>query len=203
MAVGQAVNITVAGLPNRVFRSRIELIDIDSVVDPATQRVAVRASLANSSQELKPGSFATVQIFDDRQTRNAVMIPQSTIVEPVDQPPLVFVQNGTAFEAVEVTLGQRVGDQVEVISGLYGGDRIVTQGTMQLYAQSLRGDTSTATSDTKPETDSPPWIWLGAAVGAIALFGAGLGWQAYRTQRLNSAAHTEPSQSFTPTKVNP
>lgn len=86
MAVGQAVNITVAGLPNRVFRSRIELID--SVVDPATQRVAVRASLANSSQELKPGSFATVQIFDDRQTRNAVMIPQSAIVEPVDQPPL-------------------------------------------------------------------------------------------------------------------
>ncbi len=131
------------------------------------------------------------------------MIPQTAIVEPVDQPPLVFVQNGTAFEAVEVTLGQRVGDRVEVLSGLYGGDRIVTQGAMQLYAQSLRGDASTATSDTKPETNAPPWIGLGVAAGAIALFWAGVGWQSYRTRRLNAAAHGEPSQCPAPTKVNP
>lgn len=65
-------------------------------------------------------------------------IPSSAIVE-ANGKNLVYVQNGDAFDGIEVTLGQTSGDLVEIKTGLFDGDLIVTQRASQLYAQSLRG----------------------------------------------------------------
>lgn len=65
-----------------------------------------------------------------------LVIPQSALVEANGQQ-LVFVQNGNRFQPVEVTLGRRAGNLIEVESGLFDGDRVVTQRANQLYAQSL------------------------------------------------------------------
>ncbi len=65
-------------------------------------------------------------------------IPSSAVVD-ANGKKLVYVQNGDAFQPVEVTLGQTSGDMVEVKTGLFEGDLAVTQRAPQLYAQSLRG----------------------------------------------------------------
>ncbi|MDX2239327.1 MAG: efflux RND transporter periplasmic adaptor subunit, partial [Leptolyngbyaceae cyanobacterium bins.302] len=46
---------------------------------------------------------------------------------------------GQVYEPVEVTLGRSAGDLVEIKKGIQAGDRVVTQGTTLLYAQSLQG----------------------------------------------------------------
>ncbi len=51
---------------------------------------------------------------------------------------LPWVQEGNAYEAVEVTLGESSGGLVEIKEGLKSGDRAVTQGGILLYAQSLK-----------------------------------------------------------------
>ena len=65
---------------------------------------------------------------------------------------LVYVQNGESFAPVEVTLGDKFNQKIEVKKGLFEGDQIVIQGALQLYAQSLRGGSQKA--EAKPQ--KPP-----------------------------------------------
>jgi len=119
---------------------------------------------------------------------------------------LVYIQNGNAFQAVEVTLGQISGDMVEVKSGLFEGDMIVTQRAPQLYAQSLRGGSKSATGDknethtntevTQAKTNLPIPLWLlgtgGVILFGVAAFAAGSLWSSRRIrQRFVSVGHPE------------
>lgn len=53
---------------------------------------------------------------------------------------IVYVQNGDKYRPVEVKLGRKEGNLIEVTSGISEGDRVVTKGSLILYAQSLRGN---------------------------------------------------------------
>ncbi|MGH7999260.1 MAG: efflux RND transporter periplasmic adaptor subunit [Brasilonema sp.] len=132
----QRVRVKVAAVPNRTFTGRIARIG--SLVQGETRVVPVQAELDNSSGQLKPGMFAELEVITDRTSKAMLAIPSSAVVE-ANGKKLVYVQNGNAFQSAEVTLGQTSGDLVEVKSGLFDGDLVVTQRAPQLYAQSLRG----------------------------------------------------------------
>ncbi|OKH36149.1 efflux transporter periplasmic adaptor subunit [[Phormidium ambiguum] IAM M-71] len=134
--IGQRVRIKVASLPNRTFEGQIARIG--SLVEGQTRVVPVQAELNNAGGELKPGMFAELEVLTDLTATAILAIPNSAIVD-ANGKKLVYVKNGNAFQSVEVTLGQKSGDLVEVKSGLFERDLIVTQRAPQLYAQSLRG----------------------------------------------------------------
>ncbi|AFZ10638.1 efflux RND transporter periplasmic adaptor subunit [Microcoleus sp. F8-D3] len=136
LKIGQRVRINVASLPNRIFEGQITRIG--SLVEGQTRVVPVQAELNNAGGELKPGMFAELEVLTDLTATAILAIPNSAIVD-VNGKKLVYVKNGNAFQSVEVTLGQKSGDLVEVKSGLFEKDLIVTQRAPQLYAQSLRG----------------------------------------------------------------
>lgn len=171
---GQRVSVKVASLPNRTFTGRITRIG--SLVSGETRVLPVQAQLDNFGGQLKPGMFAQLEVLTDKTPTAILVIPSAAVVE-ANGKKLVYVQNGNAYQSAEVTLGQTSGDRVEVKSGLFDGDRVVTQGAMQLYAQSLRANnkTSDAHAETPPSqtADSSnnsqlPW-WLTIPVGgAIA-----------------------------------
>ncbi len=187
---GQRVQVKVASLSDRSFTGRISVIG--AVVQGETRVVPVKAELDNPDGVLKPGMFAELEVLTDRTSAAVLAIPKSALVETNDKKQIVFVQNGNAFQATEVALGQASGDLVEVKNGLFDGDRIVTQRAMQLYAQSLRGGSKTAEDHEHGEavttTDSQPaipWWMLISAGGAIAAgtFGAGVYWANRRHRR--------------------
>jgi cobalt-zinc-cadmium efflux system membrane fusion protein len=179
--VGQQVRVKVNGLPDRTFAGRVSVIG--AVVAEESRVVPVKAELDNSNGVLKPGMFAELEVLTDR-TAAVLAIPKSALVETNDKQTIVFVQNGNAFQPTEVTLGRESGNFVEVKSGLFDGDRIVTQRAMQLYAQSLRGgnphsETSRPQpSELNPQTLFLPWWLVISAGGAIAAsaFWAGMYW---------------------------
>ncbi len=174
--IGQQVNIRVASFPNRVFTGRIDYIASD--VQGESRVIPVRAEVDNVGGELKPGMFAELEIATDRTSEGVTSIPASAIVE-VNNLPVVYVQNGQQFQPVEVTLGQQFGERIEVKGGLFAGDRIVTEGAMQLYAQSLRGG-SNSSPDHPEETEATQmnaaglmqwgWLPLGGAIAGIAFW---------------------------------
>jgi cobalt-zinc-cadmium efflux system membrane fusion protein len=177
---GQRVRITVASLPDQIFDGQITTVG--AVVDGETRVVPVQAELDNAQGTLKPGMFAALEVLTESTSEAVMAIPQSAVVEANGQP-LVFVRNGNAFEPVEVTLGRTAGDQVEVLSGLFEGDEVVTQRANQLYAQSLRGGSAEATEETAAPVEAVatagvPWWALGLGSGAIAIttFAAGIWW---------------------------
>lgn len=188
--MGQRVRVKVNGLPDRTFEGRISVIG--AMVEGQTRVVPVKAELDNPNGVLKPGMFAELEVLIDRTTTAVLAIPKSALVETNDKKQVVFVQNGTAFQPTEVTLGRESGHFVEVKSGLFDGDRIVTQRTTQLYAQSLRGGTkpednhgATTQTTTVSQNGQLPWWVVIPTGGAIAVgtFWAGTFWANRRHRR--------------------
>lgn len=172
---GQQVRVKVASLPNRTFEGKITRIG--SVVEGETRVVPVQAEINNTSGQLKPGMFASLEVLTDRTSTDILAIPASAIVD-VNGKKTVYVQNGNAFQATEVTLGQTSSDMVEIKSGLFDGDMIVTQRAPQLYAQSLRGGgakegkteegaSHTEATDTKTNALPIPLLLMTTAAGSL------------------------------------
>ncbi|WP_373529967.1 efflux RND transporter periplasmic adaptor subunit [Nostoc sp.] len=197
---GQQLRVKVASIPNRTFVGRITRIG--SVVEGETQVVPVQAELENSGGVLKPGMFAELEVLTN-QTSSAILAIKSAAVVEANGKKQVYVQNGNAYQPVEVTLGETSGDMVEVKTGLFEEDLIVTVRSPQLYAQSLRGDTKPKL-DEHPETPiqatkEPVPLWLlgaggGATLVAIA-FMAGAFWSSRRTNQLQLASSVQVDAS--------
>jgi membrane fusion protein, heavy metal efflux system len=193
--VGQRVRVKVASLSNRVFAGRISVVG--STVQGETRVVPVKTELDNPDGLLKPGMFAELDILTGRSSASVLAIPKSAIVETNDKKTVVFVRNGNAYQPAEITLGLAAGDLVEVKSGLFDGDEVVMQRANQLYAQSLRGDTSAKdekaeTAETAPSSSGVnlqnltlPWWGVLGVGGAIAAstFYAGTYWSKRRFRK--------------------
>jgi membrane fusion protein, heavy metal efflux system len=204
--IGQSVAVKVNGHTKELLRGRISVIG--ATVQGDTRVVPVKAELANPDGKLKPGMFAELEVVTDRTLAAVLAIPKSAIVETNDQKKVVYVQNGNAFQAVEVSLGRESGDWVEVTNGVFDGDRIVTQRANQLYAQSLRSgnqkddhhhdhdDASTSNKISLRQMLKWGMLPLGGLVIA-GTFWAGSYW-ATRRQRHNPLISSEhPDDSYT------
>jgi len=71
------------------------------------------------------------------QSATGVMIPITALVE-ADGKQLVFVQYEKFYEPVPVTTGKTQGEKIEITQGLSVGEKLVTQGSLSLYAQSRK-----------------------------------------------------------------
>jgi cobalt-zinc-cadmium efflux system membrane fusion protein len=210
--MGQRVSLKAASVPDRIFTGRIT--SIGSVVQGETRVVPVRAQIENSGGVLKPGMFAELEVLTNQTATAILAIPNSALVE-ANGKQLVYIQNGNAFQPVEVTLGQTSGDLVEVKSGLFEGDEIVTQRAPQLYAQSLRGGNKSAEGEEEQEETSPaietnnssfPVLWWLVGSGGGLIFGIGafsIGVLAGRRTRpsLASASHLDNNAIIYETEV--
>lgn len=187
---GQQVRVTANGLPNRTFGGEISVIG--SAVEGETRVVPVKAELDNSGGLLKPGMFINLEVLTNRTPAGVLAVPKSALVETNDKKQIVFVQNGNAFQPTEVILGREAGDFVEIKSGLFDGDRLVTQRANQLYAQSLRGGSSAEDEHTEAtpiatpsQNRQLPW-WLVLPFGGAIVAGtfwAGAYWAGRRSRK--------------------
>ncbi|PSB30475.1 efflux RND transporter periplasmic adaptor subunit [Chlorogloea sp. CCALA 695] len=210
---GQEVSVKIASLPNRTFNGKITVIG--SVVEGQTRVVPVKAELNNSGGLLLPGMFAQLEVLTNQTSKDILVIPSSSIVE-ANGKQLVYIQNGNGYQTTEVSLGQTSGDLVEVKSGLFEGDLLVTQRAPQLYAQSLRGGNESqkdkvAAKEASPQVtanNSSREVWLLGAIGGATLgtaaFMAGTFWAGRRKSKaiptsVESAYLAEDPHSFTKT----
>ncbi|MBE9003831.1 efflux RND transporter periplasmic adaptor subunit [Fortiea sp. LEGE XX443] len=190
VGTGQPLRMKVASVPNQTFTGRITRIG--SVVAGETRVVPVQAEINNARGQLKPGMFAELEVLTDQKSPAILAIPSSAVVD-ANNKKLVYVQNGKAFQSVEVELGQTSGDLIEIKSGLFEGDSVVTQRAPQLYAQSLKGGSKeehneeghshSQETEAKPSSLPIPLWLLGAGGGlgiAIVAFMGGSFWSSRR-----------------------
>lgn len=208
--VGQVVRATVSGLNNETFSGIVSIIG--STVQGESRVIAVKAELNNPRGQLKPGMFANLEILTNENTTEILAIPLSAIVE-ANNKNLVYVENGNAYQAVEVTLGETYRDLVEVKTGLFEGDVIVTQRAPQLYAQGLKGggteehsdeDSEEATTEETTETtvnqSTFSW-WILIATGGILAGGMFWAGSMYGNRRQKGAVIMD-TVANTPNGVN-
>jgi len=88
-------------------------------------------------------------------TGASVMIPVTALVD-ADGKSLVFVQYNNFYEPVPITTGATKGEMVEVKTGLSAGEKLVTQGSLSLYAESRKTQTAEPSATAKSESKSKP-----------------------------------------------
>lgn len=132
---GLEIVAATTALPGIQFKGEIR--SVSSKVDPVTRSFTARALIDNPDHALKPGLLMTVQLL--RNPRQALVIPEEALI-PVGTQNFVFVIEDGVTEGVknpiahrrEVHTGARRLGEVEILSGLSEGERVVTHGTMQL-----------------------------------------------------------------------
>jgi len=103
---------------------------VSALVDPTSRATSVRLVVRNRNDLLKRDMYVRVSIKSNA-SRSGILIPTSAVQRDDENLPFVFVEaaNGT-YGRQRVTLGQRVGDRYEVLSGLTGGEKIVADGAL-------------------------------------------------------------------------
>ena len=117
--VGQAVTVTLDSL-DRTLEARVS--EIGPQVDPASRAFLVKIDLP-SVPHLRSGVYGRAKF--SRGTRPALVVPAAAVSEQGQLQSVIVVEDGSARTRL-VTLGQRQGDVVEVLSGLNAGERVVS-----------------------------------------------------------------------------
>lgn len=127
--IGQEVPIKVNVLPEDSFVGRITFIAPKS---DASLNFPVEIEVQNKGN-LKAGMYATATFKTNNgaETQNMLTVPAEAFVNGVSSGQLFVVQNGVA-KLIKVTVGKVYGDKVQVLSGLNGGEQVVTSGQINL-----------------------------------------------------------------------
>ena len=117
---GQPVQISVDAYPGQTFPAKVRFVSPSLRTDQ--RALTVEAVAANADGRLKPGLFATALIQQPASTP-ALLIPASA-VETVTGTSRAYVIKNHKIEERIVTVGETVGQQVEITSGLTREDTV-------------------------------------------------------------------------------
>lgn len=121
---GQAARFRVGAFPAQDFESRIFFVS--SVADPQTRSVEVKARYDNQDGRLKPGYFAQV-LIDVATHDQALMVPEESVI-PTEMGFVCYVIDGNAARMRRVQIGLRSEGEVEILTGLNAGEKVVVRG---------------------------------------------------------------------------
>jgi HlyD family secretion protein len=117
---GQAVDLKVDAYQDQTFTGKVSRIS--PAVNTATRAFPFEALVPNQDAVLKPGTFARVHI-ESGKVDSVLTVPYAALQYRygVNR---VFVLNGDKLAIRELSVGERVGDRIEVMSGVKAGERV-------------------------------------------------------------------------------
>ena len=146
---GQEVMITTNAYPNKEFKGKVDFID--PVLNTKTRTVTLRVVLSNKDDVFKPGMFVTANIEGSTAKNDEVLsIPASSVLWTGERSVVYLKTNPDQpiFEMREIKLGNQIGNEYEVLEGLFVGNEIVTNGTFTVDAAAqLQGKKSMMNKD--------------------------------------------------------
>lgn len=127
---GKSVNITSELYPDKTITGKIARIY--PTIDPSSHTFQVEINIPNGKEDLKPGMYCTAAI--DLGKVDAILIPSQAVLKTQgSNERYIFVDENGKAKRVKVLLGQRVDDQVEIITNeIKVGDQLVIEGQGKL-----------------------------------------------------------------------
>ena len=98
---------------------------VGEMLDPDTRTVKVRLPFDNRDGRLKPGMFAEATLLS--HAHQGMLVPMAAVVQSGFSSRAFVEVKPWSFVPRELKLGAQIGQQVEVLSGLKAGDRIVVK----------------------------------------------------------------------------
>jgi RND family efflux transporter MFP subunit len=117
---GQPVQLHVDAYPDRTFIGKVSRIS--PAVNTATRAFPFEALVPNQDAVLKPGTFSRVHIESGKV--DTVMTLPYSVMQYRYGVNRVYVVDGDKLAVRELKVGDRLGERIEIVSGVKAGDRI-------------------------------------------------------------------------------
>jgi RND family efflux transporter MFP subunit len=130
---GQQARVRVAAYPEAIFTGTVRTMG--RTVDPDKRTVHLWIDVINPQGHLLPEMFADVTLVTQVAAEALVVPLNAVLTEGAEQ--FVFVENGDMYVRQSLVLGLRDDRYVEVLDGLFPGDRIVVRGGYELNTARL------------------------------------------------------------------
>ena len=129
VTLGMPVEVQADALGSEVFEGKVSLIY--PTINPVSHTFTVEVTVPNGDRKLRPGMFARVKV--NFGTHDRPLLSDVAVLKQVgSNDRYVFVEeNGKAVYTL-VTLGLRIDDKYEILSGLSAGDKVIIHGNTNL-----------------------------------------------------------------------
>jgi Cu(I)/Ag(I) efflux system membrane fusion protein len=139
LARGQKVKAVLQADASQTFDG--ELKEILPQVSANTRTLQARFEVDNKGGKLTPGMLLRLQVAGPTSSR--LVVPSEAVIRTGKRAVVLVRKESGAFESRDVSLGQEVGDDIEVTQGLSEGDMVVASGQFLIDSEArLRSVTS-------------------------------------------------------------
>jgi RND family efflux transporter MFP subunit len=119
---GVQAYLTMPQFPGRRFPGK--LVRTSQAIDQASRTLLVEVDVSNPTGEILPGAYAEVHLKLPSAT-STVVVPVTSLIFRSEGLRVGVVRNSHAF-MIPITLGRDYGTEVEVVSGLDGSEKVIT-----------------------------------------------------------------------------
>jgi RND family efflux transporter MFP subunit len=119
---GQRVRLTLESDPT-VYEGHVARLA--PAISEQNRSLVIEAEIPNPQGRLRPGAFARGEIVV-QPDRRLVTVPAEALVTFAGIDKVLVVEDGRAVEK-RVTTGRRIGDRVEILSGLAAGEQVIVR----------------------------------------------------------------------------
>jgi len=117
------------------YRGTLDVLS--GTMNEQSRTVKARIVVPNPDGRLRPGMFVNIRVFLPGGG-SVIAVPKAAVLSDEGRTFVFVHKEGDYWIRRPVTLGKRIGDMVEVRSGLAAGQRIVTDGSFLLKSDVLR-----------------------------------------------------------------
>ena len=116
--------------PDRVFNGKVNIVY--PTIDKSSRTFTVEVKIQNSDEALRPGMFGTFNFFIGET--NTVVVPAIAVLKLQGaNNRYVFLNNNGKAKRIDVTIGKRFDDQLEIISDqIHEGSELIVVGQARL-----------------------------------------------------------------------
>ena len=118
---GQLVRLTVDAYPGETFTANVRFVSPS--LKPDQRALTVEAVAKNADGRLKPGLFATA-LLQQPAPAPALLVPATSVETVAGTSRVYVIAAGNKVEERIVTLGEKVGDRIEIATGVKAGERV-------------------------------------------------------------------------------
>lgn len=127
--LGMPAQVTFDILKNEFFTGKVNLIY--PTIDERTRTFSVEIKLNNNDYKIRPGMFARVKL-NFGTVKHIVVPDQAVIKQSGSGEYFVYVYKDGKVTYQKVELGQKIGNEYEIISGIEDGAQVVVAGQARL-----------------------------------------------------------------------
>ena len=121
---GLKLNAKFSAYKDKTYNGKIE--SVASRVDAQTRSILARAKIDNENTEIIPGSLLEIEIFYNE--KDALSVPDTSIMYEGSKKFIYKIIENNMIKKTEIETGIRNKGNLEILSGLKEGDKIIAEG---------------------------------------------------------------------------